>query len=132
MKHGNNISSLFLVNRGVKQGSVLSPSLFLIVMNNISSLFLVNRGVKQGSVLSPSLFLIVMNSLLQRMRNLNCGGSIHGTFIGTAVHADDARSIAPNIQSVASQFSEINDFVTSASLKLNPSKLKLIRISQSL
>ena len=99
--------------------------------NKLSSSFLVNRGVKQGSVLSPSLFLIVMNSLLQRMRDLNCGGSIHGTFIGTAVHADDVRSIAP-IQSVASQFSEINDFVTSAGLKLNPSKLELIRISQSL
>ena len=31
-----------------------------------------------------------------------------------------------------SQFSEINDFVTSAGLKLNPSELELIRISQSL
>ena len=54
-----------------------------------------NRGVEQGSVISPSLFLIVMNSFLQQMRDLNCRGSIHGTFVGTAVHADDVHSTAP-------------------------------------
>ena len=88
--------------------------------NNLSSSILVNCGVKQSSVLCPSLFLNVMNSLLQQMRDLNCGGSIHGTFVGTAVHADNVdSSIAPNVQSVVSQSSEINNFVTSAALKLS-------------
>ena len=39
--------------------------------NSLSTPFCISRGVKQGSVLPPSLFLIVMNSLFQRMRKLN-------------------------------------------------------------
>ena len=69
----------------------------------LSTPFQISCEVKQGSVLSPSLFLIVMNTLLERMRNSNCGGSLCGYFIGTAVHADDVCYIAPNIQSVTSQ-----------------------------
>ena len=53
--------------------------------------FEVNRGVKQGSVLSPTLFLIVMDVLLQRMKSRNCGLSIRGG-AGAAVHADDLRT----------------------------------------
>ena len=99
--------------------------------NVFSAPFPINRGVKQGSVLSPSLFLIVMNSLLKKMRNSNNGGSLHGTFVGIAIHADDVRSIAPNIQSVISQSSDILSFTTDLGLKLNTSKLELIQMSQT-
>ena len=62
------------------------------------------------------------------MRRLKCGGSIDGTFAGTAIHADDVRTIAPSIHSVMSQFSEINADV---GLRLNTSKLELIQVSQT-
>ena len=71
-----------------------SPTSRVKYNNIISAPFPISHGVKQGSVLSPSLFLVIMNSLLQRMRQLNCGESLHGTFVGSAVHADDVRSIA--------------------------------------
>ena len=99
--------------------------------NSLSSSFPICRGVKQGSVLSPSLFLIVMNPLLQRMRRLKCGSSIDGTFAGTAIHADDVRIIVPSIHSVASQFSEIDAFTSDVGLRLNTSKLELIQVSQT-
>ena len=99
--------------------------------NVFSAPFPINRGVKQGSVLSPSLFLIVMNSLLKKMCNSNNGGSLHGTFVGIAIHTDDVRSIAPNIQSVISQSSDILSFTTDLGLKLNTSKLELIQMSQT-
>ena len=67
-----------------------APKCFFCSISNKS-------GVKQGSVLSPSLFLIVMNSLLNKMCISNNEGSLHGTFVGIAIHADDVRSIAPNI-----------------------------------
>ena len=73
----------------------------------ISTPFQISHGVQQGSALSPSLFLIVIKTLMKRMRNSNLGGSCHGYFIGTAVHADNVRCIAPNIQSVTSQSSSI-------------------------
>ena len=64
------------------------------------------------------------------MRQLNCGGSLHGTFVGSAVHADDVRSIAPNIDSIVSQSSEIHSFASDVSLKLNKSKLEVIQLSK--
>ena len=98
--------------------------------NNLSTPFPVSRDVKQGSVLSPSLFLVIMNSLLQRMRSLNNGGSLHGIFAGSAVHADDVRSIAPQCESIITQSSEIDSFTKDAGLKLNISKLEVIQLSQ--
>ena len=93
--------------------------------NSLSSSFPICCGVKQDSVLSPSLFL---NPLLQRMRRLKCGGSIHGTF---AIHADDVHTIAPSIHSVTSQFTEIDAFTSDVGLRLNTSKLELIQVSQT-
>lgn len=83
----------------------------------LSAPFPISRGVKQGSVLLPTLFLVIMNSLLQRMRSLNSGGSLHVFFVGSAVHADDVRSIAPSIDSVLSQSAEITSFTKDADLK---------------
>ena len=108
-----------------------SPTSRVKHQNVFSAPFPINRGVKQGSVLSPSLFLIVMNSLLKKMHNSNNGGPLHGTFVGIAIHADDVRSIAPNIQSVISQSSDILSFTTDLGLKLNTSKLELIQMSQT-
>ena len=108
-----------------------SPTSRVKLNNCLSAPFSISRGVKQGSVLSPSLFLVVMNSLLQRMRSKHNGGFLHGIFAGTAVHADDVRSIALSIQSVISQYSDIHSFTSDVGLKLNASKLEVIQISQN-
>ena len=65
------------------------------------------------------------------MRNRNCGVSIQGTFVGTAVHADDIRCIAPNIDSISSQSLEIQHFTNEVGMKLNPTKLEIVRMSQT-
>ena len=40
-----------------------------------SKLFTINRGVKQGSVLSPTLFSIVIDSLLKHLDAIYCSAS---------------------------------------------------------
>ena len=124
--------SALTVNHGAssKPAWYQSPISCVKPNNNLSAPFPISRGVKQGSVLSPSLFLVIMNSFLQRMRNLNSGGSLHDTFTGSAFHADDVRSIAPSIQSIITQSSEINSFTNNVGLKLNTSKLEVIQLSQ--
>ncbi len=108
-----------------------SPTSRVKLNNSLSASFPICRGVKQGSVLSPSLFLVIMNSLLQRMRRLNVGASLHGVFSGSAIHADDVRSIAPSIDSIIAQSAELNSFTRDAGLKLNISKLEIVQISQN-
>ena len=80
--------------------------------NRVSDPFLITRGVKQGSVLSPSLFLVVMNTLIQKLRSISCGASLQGIYTGTAIHADDVRCIAPNVQSLLTQSSEIQSRIS--------------------
>ena len=107
-----------------------SPTSRVKLHNRVSDPFLITRGVKQGSVLSPSLFLVVMNTLIQKLRSISCGASLQGIYTGTAIHADDVRCIAPNVQSLLTQSSEIQSFTDEVGLKLNFSKLEVIRISQ--
>ena len=46
-----------------------------------------NRGVKQGSVLSPLLFLLVIDSLLAELESSGTGASIGGIYLDSLGHA---------------------------------------------
>lgn len=54
-----------------------------------SPMFHLNRGVRQGSVLSPILFLVLMDDLLRSLEANKAGVSIEGLYLGGACHADD-------------------------------------------
>ncbi len=99
------------------------------VCNQLSAHFNVERGVKQGSVLSPTLFLIVMDSLLKQMKANNCGLSVCGTYAGAAIHADDLRTAAASKDAIDKQVDIIRNFTENACLKLNTSKLEVLKIS---
>ena len=83
------------------------------IQNHISSSLQISRGVKQGSVLSPTFFLIVIDVLLKRMRESNCGLSVRGTYIcmGAATHADDNRTTASSKKAVSTQADIVANFM---------------------
>ena len=67
------------------------------VNNCLSREFIIERGVRQGSVLSPSLFLLLIDSLLHRLIEANVGVSLEGIkYVGTLAHVDDLRSLTCN------------------------------------
>ena len=55
----------------------------------LSQEFITEHGVRQGSVLSPCLFLLLMDGLLQRLKEANAGASAEGIYMGSLAHADD-------------------------------------------
>ena len=60
----------------------------------LSESYSIGRGVKQGSVLSPALFLLVMDPLLSRLQSSGMGLSINNFYAGGFLHADDIRTAA--------------------------------------
>ena len=77
------------------------------VNNQLSEPFTVERGVKQGSVLSPTLFLIVMDQLPKQLREKKYGLSVCQTFAGAAIHADELRTTASSKDVMGHQAREI-------------------------
>ena len=55
----------------------------------LSSELTLERGVLQGSVLSPVLFLLDVDPLLRELECNHPGPSISGTYAGAFAHADD-------------------------------------------
>ena len=100
------------------------------IQNHISSSLQISHCVKQGSVLSPTFFLIVIYVLLKRMRESNCGLSVRGTYMGAATNADDIRTTAPSKKSVSTQADIVSNFMKDTCLELNSSKLEIVKISQ--
>ena len=61
-----------------------SPRSMAGVDGSLSSMFTLERGVLQGSVLSPVLFLLIMDPLLKSLQSKGLG-SIGGTYAGASV-----------------------------------------------
>ena len=50
---------------------------------------MIECGVRQGSVISPTLFLVVIDSLLEKLKGAYAGITLDGVYLGSLGHADD-------------------------------------------
>ena len=91
--------------------------------------FVIETGVKQGSVLSPTLFLMVLNLLLSSLQQAGIGPSVNNFFAGGFLHADDIRTLSTSIASLDTQISIVRVFAEKNFLKLNIRKCEIIPFS---
>ena len=89
-----------------------------------SAKFHLNRGVKVGAVLSPLLFLLVIGSLLMELESSGTGADIKGIYLGSLGHADNLRSITPNLAFLEQEASIVKKFTRDNGLQLNMDKLE--------
>ena len=109
----------------------MSPKCMVRVNGSLSSAFNLERGVLQGSVLSPALFLLIMDPLLKSLQSKGLGPSVGGTYAGAFIHADDIRTISSSRATLQEQIDTVCKFAVDNGLSLNPTKCEVVLVSPS-
>ena len=107
------------------------PTTQVWIRNELSKVIRLKWGVRQESVLSPMLFLLVMDSLLITLTKAQAGVSIRGIYTRSLCHADDMQTVAPSLSFLEKQADIIQSFMHDNSLTLNPDKLELVAMSSA-
>ena len=108
-----------------------SPKSMVRVNGLLSLPFTLERGVLQGSVLSPILFLLMMDPLLKSLQNKGLGPSVGDIYAGGFIHADDIRTISSSRATLQEQINTVCTFAANNGLTLNPTKCEVMLISPS-
>ena len=95
------------------------------INNQLSDWFDVNCGVKQGCVLSPTLFSMFINDLVDSVRGSGRGLKIKGTSIDILMYADDVVVLAETEGDLQEILSSINSWCSSWGISINVKKTKV-------
>jgi hypothetical protein len=87
-----------------------------------SEKFRVRNGVKQGGVLSPTLFCVYYDELLLRLERCGSGCYVGTKFVGALSYADDITLLAPSISAVRVMLRVCEDFAREYSARFNAEK----------
>ena len=106
----------------------INQSCYIKWNSALSDTFSVKNGVRQGAILSPSLFCVYLDTLLCQLRDAGLGCHIGGNFLGAFGYADDVTLLAPTRQGLQSMLNICENFASSHSMQFstdpNPIKSK--------
>ena len=94
--------------------------------NNISDSFKVTNGVKQGGILSPTLFICYVNGLISRLRDHSVGCKIGQNYVGCVSYADDLVLLAPTVAALNEMIEICVKYANEFYIKFNGSKSNLM------
>ena len=97
---------------------------------SVSASFTVSRGVKQGAVLSPILFNLVMNRILYGLSKDDTSLSLIGVNAGCGAHADDIRTCTIGAVGVERQAAFLQSLTSENSLHLNMTKTEIVHLAR--
>ena len=106
-----------------------SPKGMVRVNGSPSSMLTLERGVLQGSVLSPVLFSRIMDLLFKCLQSKELGPFIGNTFAGAFIHADDIQTISSSQATLQAQINTVSKFTLENGLILNPTKCEAELVS---
>ncbi len=94
--------------------------------NSNSNPFALMNGVKQGGVLSPTLFTLYINGLLLRLKESGLGCHVGLTYAGAFGYADDIALVVPSLHGLRQMIRICELYAEEFSILFNPKKSKLL------
>ena len=91
--------------------------------------FKISCGVRQGGILSPTLFCIYVDNMLSKLLS-NYGCTMNGISYGSFMYADDLILLAPSVAELQRMVNVCCVELDAINLKLNTSKSYCIRIGK--
>jgi hypothetical protein len=91
-----------------------------------SNLFNQGNGVKQGGILSPTLFICYIDGLLHELKQSKVGCYVGSIYTGCVSYADDIILLAPNLAALRHMVSICEKYAAAHSILFNGKKCKLI------
>ena len=88
--------------------------------------FGVTSGVKQGDIISPTLFSMYLNDLATGIKDLDCGVEIDEFKLAILLYADDIVLIAPNEESLQSMLTYVSDWCKKWRMAVNIDKTNVV------
>lgn len=96
------------------------------INNSYTDVFGVSSGVRQGCVLSPTLFSVYINDLVHEINSLNCGVYIDDKMLSLLLYADDIALLAPDESCLQRMLDCVSDWCSRWRLSVNGSKTKVV------
>ena len=87
-----------------------------------STPFQVSQGVKQGSIVSPTLYKMYINDLLLRLQGSGLGAQIGSLYLGNPTCADDVTLLTNNIRQVQPMLEIASAYANEHKYQLHPKK----------
>ncbi len=102
------------------------------INHSLTDYFEVHSGVKQGCILSPTLFAMFIDDLSADLLAQNLGIDINGGMLSTLLYADDIVLIAPSERNLQGLINTVAKWCEGWEMGLNLTKTKIIHFRKRL
>ena len=99
--------------------------------NTESSYFCVTNGVKQGGVLSPTLYSVYIDDLLCKLEQSGYGCHVGDVYTGSVAYADDLILLSPTVYGLDQMINICESFAIEHKIIFNGKKSKFMRFSKN-
>ena len=107
--------------------TIYNSSISQIKLNGkLTPAFEVSSGVKQGDIVSPTLFSMYLNDLATGIKDLNCGIDINGHNLSILLYADDIVLMAADEMSLQKMLTFIRQWCNKWRMAINAEKTQVV------